>query len=233
MNKLYAQFKFTANILLFFTILVSGVIGIRYLLFDDWKLMFLIWNLILCWVPYTLSLIIYKRKTVYRHSEGFLNVLMSIFWLLFFPNSIYMVTDFVHIQRLDIGMSDMSDVLSTVQWMHFAILIVAILIGMVIGFMSLYIMHNLVDASYGPLISWAFSSFTLLISSYGIYLGRMPGLRNNSWDILWPPNLINKLLPNILGSFNMDMVAFVVLFFVFLLTMFILTYNLWNMRKNA
>ena len=56
---------------------------------------FLIWNLILAWIPLLLALIVYDR---YRRGRSVLVLAPAlVLWLLFLPNAPYIVTDFVHL----------------------------------------------------------------------------------------------------------------------------------------
>ena len=54
---------------------------------------FLVWNLILAWVPLGFAIAAYSRARRARRSRGWLLVL----WLLFFPNAPYLLTDFIHL----------------------------------------------------------------------------------------------------------------------------------------
>ena len=57
---------------------------------------FLVWNLILAWVPFGLALAAYDRAR--RHLDVVVGVL-AVLWLLFFPNAPYVLTDFIHLQE--------------------------------------------------------------------------------------------------------------------------------------
>lgn len=232
MNKLYTQYKFIAHVLLFFTLIVGGIIGIRQVVFKDGLLLFLLWNLFLAWIPLILSFMMYKRQDS-RRPKKIWDHLIGLAWLLFFPNALYMITDVIHVQRLGLGIQSLSEKMSNTQWLNLLVLCGAILLGVLIGIFSLYIIHKQLDGYYGNIIGWAFSTFIIAISSYGIYLGRMPEFRSNSWDVLWPPNLVNKLLPAIKLSFSMDMVGFVVIMAVFLLSVYVIVYHLLENRKHV
>ena len=64
----------------------------RYEAFD---FRFLIWNLILAWIPLLLALLVYDR---YRRGSSLVALTPALaLWLLFLPNAPYIVTDFVHL----------------------------------------------------------------------------------------------------------------------------------------
>jgi uncharacterized membrane protein len=58
------------------------------------------------------------------------------------------------------------------------------------GFVSLYLMQNIVIKLYGKMTSWLFVFLVTTISSFGVYLGRF--LRWNTWDILSYPKDLAK-----------------------------------------
>ena len=103
------------------------------------------------------------------------NILLTFLTLIFLPNSLYMITDLIHVQDV-IGI----DVLYNIIFTN-----LAIFIGLVAGFISLYIFHvELVKRMY---YRYAHSIIGLIIVlvSFAIYLGRY--LRWNSWDIIINP----------------------------------------------
>ena len=55
---------------------------------------FLVWNLILAWVPLALAIAAYVRAR--RRVDVIVPVLL-VLWLLFFPNAPYLLTDFIHL----------------------------------------------------------------------------------------------------------------------------------------
>ncbi|KXK57340.1 MAG: hypothetical protein UZ07_CHB004000701 [Chlorobi bacterium OLB7] len=57
--------------------------------------------------------------------------------------------------------------------------------GMMLGFESLALLQGIVGKKYGHGIGWGFAAAVLVVSSYGIYLGRFQ--RWNSWDLFTQP----------------------------------------------
>jgi uncharacterized membrane protein len=96
-------------------------------------------------------------------------------WLIFFPNAPYIVTDFFHLhQREGIPL-----------WFDLLILAMFAWNGLIIGFLSLKDMHQMIAFNYGKKYGWVFTILVLLLSSFGIYIGRY--LRYNSWDVFIAP----------------------------------------------
>lgn len=153
------------------------VIGVvRNHSFDYWYLLF---NLVLGIIPLLIALWI--RWLVGRKSWGDWRVVfLIVLWLLFLPNSFYIVTDFIHlpeVARVDI-------VQDVAMLMQFSV------VGLTAGFTSLYMLHTLLLKSLGSKRAMAVAVGALYLCSIAIYLGRE--LRWNSWDIVLHPFLIAK-----------------------------------------
>ena len=134
---------------------------------------FLVWNLVLAWIPLLLSLGVYDA---YRRGRSLLWVApMIVLWLLFLPNAPYIVTDFVHLSassRAPLWFDGVE--LSAFAWT-----------GMLLGFVSLYLVHAVLRDRYGAPFGWSAVLFVLALSGVGVYLGRVK--RWNSWDLLTQP----------------------------------------------
>jgi uncharacterized membrane protein len=142
----------------------------RYGAFD---FRFLIWNLILAWIPLLLALLVYDR---YRRGSPLLPLVPALaLWLLFLPNAPYIVTDFVHLSATSPAPLWLDGVeLSAFAWT-----------GMLLGFVSLYLVHAVARHRFGPAPSWIGVLGVLALVSVGVYLGRVK--RWNSWDLLTQP----------------------------------------------
>ena len=56
---------------------------------------------------------------------------------------------------------------------------------MLLGFVSLYLVHAVLRHRFGELAGWGTCSCVLALASVGVYLGRVK--RWNSWDLLTQP----------------------------------------------
>jgi uncharacterized membrane protein len=134
---------------------------------------FLAWNLLLAWVPLVVALLAYDR---YRRGTALLRLLPALgLWLLFLPNAPYIVTDFVHLSadsRAPLWFDGIE--LSAFSWT-----------GMLLGFVSLYLVHAVVRHRFGGAAGWLGVLPVLALVSAGVYLGRVK--RWNSWDLLTQP----------------------------------------------
>lgn len=135
---------------------------------------FLLWNLFLAWLPLVFALLACDE---YHHGAGrnwrFLGLGAS--WLLFFPNAPYIFTDLIHLR------------LRFYQhfWVDLTVILLCALTGLVLGFVSLFLMQSVVARRFGRPAGWFFIAAVAGLSGFGIYLGRI--LRFNSWDVLLKP----------------------------------------------
>jgi uncharacterized membrane protein len=135
------------------------------------RYMFMGWNLFLAWIPFALSAFFsqYKQKQKWKQAVLFVS------WLLFFPNALYIVTDFVHLQ----GESNM-------PWWYDAVLLFASsFMGIVLAFISLRRAEIYLQNFFHPKQVNGLMAFILFLGSFGVYLGRFQ--RWNSWDVLHNP----------------------------------------------
>lgn len=132
--------------------------------------LYLIWNLLLAWIPYTISSYFIKKDT---SKSSFIP--LFIFWLFFFPNAPYLVTDVVHI---------VSNSSSSV-WYDGLLFFFFGWIGLFLGTLSLFHIHQYFKNHFSYLISELIIFAICFVSSFGVYLGRFE--RWNSWDIFINP----------------------------------------------
>ena len=134
---------------------------------------FLVWNLVLAWVPLVLALVVYDR---YRRGTALARLAPTLaLWLVFLPNAPYIVTDFVHLSantRAPLWLDGIE--LSAFAWT-----------GMLLGFVSLYLVHAVLRHRCGAIAGWSAVLGALALASAGVYLGRVK--RWNSWDVLTQP----------------------------------------------
>jgi uncharacterized membrane protein len=142
----------------------------RYSAFD---FRFLLWNLTLAWIPLLLALLAYDRS---RRGTPVIRLVPALaLWLLFLPNAPYIVTDFVHLSATSRAPLWFDGVeLSAFAWT-----------GMLLGFVSLYLVHAFARYRFGAPVGWLGVLVVLALVSAGVYLGRVK--RWNSWDMLTQP----------------------------------------------
>ncbi len=172
---------------------------------------YFIWNLFLSWVPLLVSVIlIYILKNKLWSSWPAL--IISFIWLIFLPNSFYMITDFIHLMEVPNN-----------YLLYFVVAFTAIICSASInGYISLYLIHRELKKRLSSKSAWVLVALISLISSYAIYIGRV--LRWNSWDILTNPGgVIFDVSDNFINLNSLKNSIFTTfLFFVLIFSIYIL-----------
>ena len=179
MNRFRATHRFL-TLHAFYPLLLSSalacaILATRVRMSHSLTYAFLVWNLILAWVPYYWSLAaaaFYQR----RPAAWWRLPVPAALWLLFFPNAAYLVTDFVHLRPIR----------PIPLWFDIGLLAVFAWSGCFLAVASLRTMQALVRAYLGRAISWLFVAAVFGLNGLGIYLGRF--LRWNSWDLFLEPH---------------------------------------------
>lgn len=171
---------------------------------------FMLWNLLLAWIPVLISiwLVVELRHRSWREPRM---ILLSVAWLFFLPNSFYMMTDLIHLQQTgDIGL--LFDVV---------LLLSFIMNGLVAGFLSVYLVHEALLKRRSADMARSVVVGTLLLVSFAIYLGR--SLRWNSWDVLANPGgLLYDVSERVINPFSYPQaLATTALFFLVLSSMYV------------
>ncbi|HVV25524.1 MAG TPA: DUF1361 domain-containing protein [Candidatus Saccharimonadales bacterium] len=170
---------------------------------------YLVWNLFLAWLPllFAVRLVTVLQRKLWSSWEA---VITSLLWLVFLPNSFYMISDFIHLQ--DVRRFDI--LYDTVMFTSF------IYTAVVLGFSSLYLVHMQFRQRFSRRTSAAWIAAVLFISSVAVYIGR--DLRWNSWDVLTNPGgLLFDLSDRVLHPAQYpQMLLAIASFFVLLLSMY-------------
>lgn len=139
----------------------------------------LIWNLFLAWIPFGLAIVVYDRHRAGARPLAL--VPFAVLWLLFLPNAPYILTDFKHLVPSPV----------VPLWADIVVIAAPAWTGMLLGFLSLYLIQSVVRDVAGAAVAWIAALGAIGLSSFGIYLGRV--LRWNSWDVLVDPSLLSQL----------------------------------------
>ena len=174
------------------------------------------WNLVLAWIPLLLAGRTYRLRASRSPRYGLLGV-CAVLWFFFFPNAPYIVTDLIHLKtRAPVP-----------KWFDLVMMVSFAWTGLCLGYLSLYLMQEVVRSRLGGRWGWRFVVAMLALSSFGIYLGRFE--RWNSWDVLARPlGLASDVVQQVSFAGNPELFAFSATFFAFSLltyaTLFALTH---------
>ena len=197
--------KSTLTSLIIFSLVAVFLILLVEIYSSDYTFNYFIWNLFLSWIPLLVAFRLVKvlRSKLWSSWEA---LAYSFIWLIFLPNSFYMISDLIHISEVPSSYTVL-----------FAVAFMTIIVGALMnGFLSVF----LIQVEFNKRVSIRSSEILIIIlfllSSYGIYVGRV--LRWNSWDVFLNPtgilyNLSNQII-NLKSIGYTSMITFV--FFVFL-----------------
>jgi uncharacterized membrane protein len=173
----------------------------------------LIWNLFLAWIPFVLAYIAYalswRRPWLYIAIPVF-----AFLWLIFFPNAPYILTDLQYLNRSAATAPLWFDVLLLV-WFSWT--------GVLLGVISLYLMHEIIQRNFGRWPGWLFVLVVSGLSSAGIYVGRF--MDWNSWDIVSNPSELAMDMLGLVIDPSLRLFAFTALFTIFFLFVYLTLYT--------
>lgn len=139
------------------------------------------WNLFLAWIP--VFIVIWLENKVKINALQKWEVLTaSLMWLLFFPNSPYIITDLVHLQSLS----------GNTYWHYQIMIFTYAFVSLACGLLSLYWIQKVWTQVFS--LNWSnfFSLGAIMLSGFGIFLGRVE--RFNSWDFFVHPFILLKYI---------------------------------------
>ncbi len=183
-------------LLFLFRVIISG---------GSWRFWFINWNLLLAWLPLLFAVLLVRTLRTNRWLS-WKPLVLTVLWLLFLPNSFYLVTDFIHLDRFG-KVTVMFDI---VLFMMYA------LTGLILGWLAVYIVHTELKKRKTRDIRWILLGLVFVLCSFAIYLGRNLGW--NSWDVLAnPAGIVIDVLQRLMypGDYP-DTFSTTALFFVFI-----------------
>ena len=158
-----------------------GLVFFRGAYADNWRYLSLIWNLFLAFIPFWITRTASRRKDWVHSNVRFFIVFIC--WLLFLPNSFYIITDLFHLRQQ----------VSIPLWYDLALIFSSAWNGLLMGVLSIRQMEKMVEKKWRVKTDVLFLYPVMLLNAFGIYLGRY--LRFNSWDVVTnPSNLIDEIV---------------------------------------
>lgn len=153
---------------------------------NDYKLITVVWNIFLALLPlafYILLRLYWRRTGLMKFYQKTAAVVLFIFWLLFFPNTAYIITDIRHL--LNYCPLDSQDrVCPANAWMIIVFFTYASF-GWVSFYFLLKLMSDLANEIIKRLRPCFFAALVIPLTSLGVLLGLLN--RFNSWDIFLYP----------------------------------------------
>ena len=148
------------------------MVAIRIVATGTLTFIFLNWNLFLAFIPYGISHFAELNAGWVKNKARFALVLAA--WILFIPNSFYIITDLFHLQ-----------VSSVPLWFDLALLLSFAWNGLILGVLSVRQIERLLHSFWPRMHELFFLVPIMCLNALGIYIGRY--LRFNSWDVIGNP----------------------------------------------
>jgi uncharacterized membrane protein len=133
---------------------------------------FMPWNLFLAWVPYRIS------SGLTRTGNRMVRLAGLIVWLLFIPNSFYILTDLFHL-------ADGHRNSRVPEWFDLILILSFAWNGLLLGVLSTRQVEKLLAPDASVPGRWVFLYPVMWLNALGVYIGRY--LRYNTWDIVTNP----------------------------------------------
>lgn len=190
-----------------------ALLGVRILITGTARYWFVPENLALAWLSlafaWLLVMGLQRRRWLSWQGLG-----LTALWLLFLPNTWYVLTDFIHVYPNG-EISQLFDIV---------LMSLLVFTGFALGIASLAVVHGRLGARQRRGDSWLFIETAILVSSFAVYLGR--DLRWNSWDVITHPT---GLLVNISDPFGSQRPFNITILFFFLVNVVYLAY--WTLSR--
>jgi uncharacterized membrane protein len=145
----------------------------RIFITGDMTYLFLVWNLFLAFIPFAITQWLPGNSRFVKRKMKMGIVLFV--WLLFIPNSFYILTDLFHLDKFD----------SAPKWFDLLLIFSFAWNGIVLGIVSIRRTEIILESITGRSFSLFIIFIVMWLKAFGIYIGRY--LRFNSWDILTQP----------------------------------------------
>lgn len=152
----------------------SAFLASRIIASESSRYGFLFWNLILAAAPLILAWWLVLRINRYGWAK-WQQAALTLLWVLFLPNSFYIITDLVHLRQ-----NYEADLLFDIS------MITAFIVsGLIMGITSVFLIHREIIKRTTAKAAYAWVGLIILAASFAICLGRYT--RWNTWDIVLRP----------------------------------------------
>jgi uncharacterized membrane protein len=156
-----------------------GMLAFRMIYTGNVLFGFLAWNLFLAFVPYFFSSWI--EKNIHKPKLILLAAVLS--WLVFIPNTFYILTDLFHLDRNN----------EMPLWYDLALILSFAWNGLFLGILSVRQMERVFEKYFRKKSGILFILPVMTLNGLGVFVGRY--LRFNSWDIFADPfQLMREML---------------------------------------
>jgi uncharacterized membrane protein len=165
------------------------LLAIRITVTSSTAYLFLPWNLFLAFIPYWITRWIMHNPGIIANKWKLMTSLAL--WLLFVPNSFYIITDLFHLTHIK----------SAPRWFDLLLIFSFAWNGILCGIISLRRVEVIINMLKGKGFSLVMVFGVMWLNAFGIYIGRYG--RYNSWDIITDPfSLAGEIVDMLLHPFE-------------------------------
>ena len=213
--------RFALLALIFASVISVMLVAARAFYTRELRFVFLPWNLMLAWIPLIFASAVYALRAK-RSRHWPLLIGCACVWFFFYPNAPYLITDLIHLQpRPPVPLW-----FDVVAFLSFA------WTGLLLGYLSLYLMQEVLRSWLGRLHCWIFAIGMLAVGSFGVFLGRF--WRWNSWEVLTRPfDLAGDAVRRISSMAMGEAGAFAATFFAFSLLTYVTLYTITHLHGHV
>ena len=170
--RFYTSKSDASQVLIMSTLFSLALMACRMIYAGEIMFVFLVWNLFLAYIPYELSDWMQNQM---KTKKAVLFFAIVFLWLMFIPNTFYIITDLIHL-----------DVNSSVPvWYDLVLLLSFAWNGVLFGIVSVRQMEKLFEQYFNKKLGLFFILPVMILNAFGVYVGRH--LRFNSWDVVANP----------------------------------------------
>ncbi len=167
------------------SILFSFLLSVARIIYSgSFHFVWLNWNLFLAFIPYMITCSLEFNDRWKKNSFRF--ILAFLGWILFIPNSFYIITDLFHLRWFE----------GVPIWYDLALLLSFAWNGLILGIVSVRQMEKIIEEKLGVRNELFFVYPVMWLNALGVYVGRF--LRFNSWDVISNPFQLIADISNIL-----------------------------------
>ena len=177
----------------------------------------------MAWIPLVFAWLLYISTERSGLVWSLPNFIYATMWFIFFPNALYVVTDFVHLSGWFDDPERMYDIV-----LFFAYSVC----GAILGLVGLLLVHIRTTQRFGA-YGHALPVIALLLAGFAIYLGRY--LRWNSWDVAINPfGLLFDISDRLVHPTNHTVTyAITALFFALYGTLYVFTWAIYRTATSS
>lgn len=151
--------------------------------------MFMLWNLFLAYIPFLVSSLLIDRPMLI--DKKLLFIPLALLWLVFIPNTFYMITDLFHLNEPH----------AMPLWFDTLLIVSFSWNGLLLGIISVQQMESVMRIFLGKYTAAIFLYPVFFLNALGVFIGRF--LRYNSWDVITDPlGLVKDIVLLVLHPFH-------------------------------